>query len=335
MSNYYEVLGVNKNATQDEIKSAYRKLAREYHPDVNPDNPEAEEKFKTIGEAYGVLSDPDKRRQYDNPAPNIPFFDFGFPTNMGMGFQRQPQKPQNTNVNGYIGLKLSDCFKDVKIPCAVERIVGCHECKGAGGEGLKLCETCMGSGVAHYRQTTSNGEMIFSSPCGRCSGRGHSFEKPCSKCRGQKHINIHETLSVEVPRGSIGKTLRVKGKGNQQNIEMEPSDLHLRVVIDLNDQPDFKVDDSLNLHQSLEISVIDAILGFEKQVKFIDDSELVISIPEGTEIGDVITVPSRGLYRNSNERSDLYIHITNLKVPKNISEERKDYLRKFLEGEPK
>jgi molecular chaperone DnaJ len=319
MSNYYDVLGVAKDATPEEIKKAYRRLAKLKHPDVNPNDPSAEEEFKTIGTAYEVLSDPQKRAEYDNPSMN----------------QRQryyQPMTQNTDIYIQINIKPKDTFRDFKLDYEVNRKLGCKTCQGKGGEEQTLCDVCNGAGMIQQREVMGNQLTVYTTTCPKCKGQRFYFLKPCVECKGNKTIELKEKLAVDIPKGCIGKNLRIKGKGNQENLNFPPQHLYFSPRVDMSNISDFALDNSLNLHHSINISVIDAILGVKKKVLLLDDSEVIIDIPEGSELEDIIKIPNKGMFKNATDKTDLFVHISKLNVPKNISDNQKEYLRKFKEG---
>ena len=312
MLDYYAILGVNKTASQEEIKKAYRSLAKEKHPDVNP---ATGEEFKNITAAYSVLSDPTSRQEYDNPQ-----------------LAQQNARP-NTDILIRVSLRPQDTFKSTKITQTIQRSVCCSTCFGVGGEGNTLCDKCMGQGLVQSFVNQNGRLVITAQHCSQCFGRGQCFVNPCKTCRGQGGSTITEKLIIDIPLGSMGKKVRVASKGNQENLSKPPGDLYVQLQYDMSNCPNFKIDQNMNLHHSIDISVIDAILGAEKKVILLDGSEININIPEGTDLNDIITVKGKGMYKNAIDKSNLLIHVNQFNVPKNLTEGQKACLNAFKREE--
>ena len=316
---YYEVLGVSKNATDAEIKSAFRKLAKKYHPDVSKE-PDAEEKFKECQEAYAVLSDPQKRQQYDqfghaafaNGAGGASgfggfsgFTDFGDMSDIfddilgGFGFstrgssRRSANGPRRGNDVLYrMTIDFEDavfgCKKDIKLD--VEDT--CDECDGTGGFNSKTCPECRGSGTVTSEQRTMFGSFLSKTTCRNCSGTGTIFEKKCTKCHGSGHINKNKTITVTVPAGiDTENRLRVAGKGEAGTNGGKPGDLYIEFTVREHQLFD-RIEDDIYL--TLPLTITEAILGCKKDVPTLYGN-VSLNIPAGSQNADKLRIRGKGV----------------------------------------
>lgn len=353
---YYEVLGISRNATPDEIKKAYRALAKKYHPDVNPGNAEAEQKFKEINEAYGILSDPEKRSQYDAYG-HAAFeaggggggyshgggFDFGdifsdiFGGAFGGGFGGGSRRSSASNgpVSGSdISSHLFITFEEAAFGCKKEisfsRIENCSHCHGTGadgGSGVESCPTCRGRGRVVTQQRTVFGIMQTESECPTCHGRGKIIKNPCKNCSGKGMVRVKRTETVEVPAGiDEGQSFALRGKGNQGRNGGPAGDL----VIDVSVRPHAIFErEGKDLYCDVALSFVDVALGAEIKIPTLE-GEVDFTIPEGTQTGTIFTLKQRGIadvYRRG-PRGNLYVKV-NVETPKNLTKEQKEILQSF------
>lgn len=343
----YEVLGVSKNATEDEIKHAFRKKARKLHPDVNKE-PDAEEKFKEINEAYDVLSDKNKRAQYDRFG-TIPgaagggsgFVDmediFGgmgdiFSSFFGGG-AGGGGKVRREGRDMSIGLRVSleDIATGIKKEIVYDRLSPCDVCHGSGmGEGGKkvTCSECGGKGRVVTVQQTILGNMQSSATCTKCHGTGEIIENPCPECEGQGRVPDRQRVSVDIPAGiRDGQQLRVPRYGEAGMNGAEPGDLLVTVRISPNDTFQRDAD---NLHMQKRVSMIQATLGAEIEVDgILPDEKVAVRIPSGCQNDQTIRVRGCGMPRlRSDTRGDLYVHIT-VVIPKKLTDHQRELLEEL------
>ena len=365
---YYEVLGVNKNSTDDEIKKAYRKLARKYHPDLNPDDPKtAEAKMKEINEAYSVLGDKDKRAQYDQ---------FGHAAFSGGGYGGTYQSG-GINMNdifgnmGGGGFDMGDIFEqffggmggstrsrtrqkpgpergadlsyDLRITfeeaafgketfIKVPRLEKCDECDGTGakkGSTVDDCPDCHGTGMRQTTTRTPFGVIANSRPCERCHGTGQIIKNPCKHCHGEGRVKVEREIKVNIPKGvDAGQRLRVTGGGQAGLRGGESGDLY--VYINIKPHKIFKREGT-DVYCEIPISFVQAALGAKVEAPTID-GKVELTIPAGTQSGAVLTMRGKGIpYLRGNGRGDEFVRIKVL-TPKNLSERQKKLLREFEDG---
>jgi molecular chaperone DnaJ len=336
---YYEVLGVDKNASDAEIKSAFRKLAKKYHPDVSKE-PDAEEKFKEAQEAYAVLSDATKRSQYDqfghaafqNGSSGASGFDFGdfdfsdifgdlFGSSFGFGSRKSSNRAKRGSdslmrMNLTFDEAVFGCKKDIKLDINEN----CSECNGKGGHGEKTCPTCGGSGVETVEQRTMFGVFQSRTTCHTCGGSGHSFESKCSKCRGTGKIKENKTIEVKIPAGvNTGNRLRLAGKG-EAGINGGPNgDVYLEFIV--KEHPLFERDED-DIYLSLPITITEAVLGCKKDIPTLYGN-VKLTIPSGSSTNDKHRLKGKGIENvNNHIKGDMYV-ILNVIIPKKISKEQK------------
>ena len=352
---YYEVLGVDKNASEDEIKRAYKKLARKYHPDMNPGDKEAEEKFKEINEANEVLSDPEKKASYDQfgfagTDPNYGAgqgggfgggFDFGdlgdiFGSFFGGGFggaRANPNVPQRgeslrTSVNISFEEAAFGCEKEVSI----DRIEQCPDCRGSGcakGTTAEVCPDCRGSGVIQQRRQTPLGYMSTSAPCQRCGGKGKIIHQPCPKCGGKGMIRHRKTIKVSIPAGiDNGQTISLRAQGNAGKNGGPAGDL--LIVVSVRPHEIFRREGTSVLCEA-PITFTQAVLGAELEIPTID-GKVKYTIPEGTQSGTTFRLKGKGIPGlNGRGRGDQYVTVY-IETPRNLNREQKEALKKFSES---
>ena len=357
---YYEVLGVYKTATQDELKKAYRKLARKYHPDLNKDNPEAEEKFKECNEAYDVLSDEQKRAQYDQfghaafenggmgggPGGFGGFggaggfggggmediFDMFFGGQGGRGGGRSNAGPQRgADLRFDLEITFEEAAFGVEKEINLYRDEKCEHCHGEGaepGSKVETCPECHGSGYVRFTQNTMFGQMVNERPCSKCHGEGKIISEPCKKCRGTGTQKKNKKLKVKIPAGvDNGSRLRVAGEG-EAGLKGGPSgDLYVYLYVS---QHKFFDRDGTTVLCEVPISIVQATLGAEVEVPTLD-GKVTMRIPEGTQPGRVMRLKGKGIPSlRGGGRGDQLVRIK-VVVPTKINEKQKDVLRKFEE----
>lgn len=344
---YYEVLGVSRTCTIVEIKKAYRKLAREYHPDVNHDNPEAEDKFKEISEAYAVLSSDEKRDQYDrygfsrnlvNEADFSDIFsEFGFgdifSTFFGSGFggrRRARSRGSDLEVNTFIDFKESAFGIKKEISYEVDEL--CLDCNGSGaarGSEVDTCKQCGGTGQVRQTRQTFIGNVITTSTCDRCGGSGKIIKKPCSKCHGRGYRRVKNKIKVDIPGGiHDGDRMKVTGKGNSLGDGSINGDLY--ITIRVKKHPVFKREGD-DVLADLDVSFAQAALGLTVDAETLDGPEK-IKIKPGTQPETKIVLKSRGFVQlNGYRRGN---HIINVKVgiPKRLSRREKELLLEYAKS---
>ena len=350
---YYEVLGVNKNAGEEEIKKAYRRLAKQYHPDMNKDSPDAEEKFKEVNEAYSVLSDSDKRAKYDayghvgvdpsygGGAGFGGFSDFGFDVGDvfssffgGFGSQsaRRSGPRRGEDVSARVAISFEEAAFGVKKEVSFNRIENCETCHGAGtadGSAPTTCGKCHGTGQVRVQQRTVLGVMQTVAPCDACNGTGKIIKNPCKTCSGSGRVRRARKFEVSIPAG-IDDGQRVVGRG-QGNVGVQggPSgDLIVLVSV----RPHAVFDrEGVNLYCEVPVTFAEACLGASIRVPTLE-GETEFKIPEGTQTGTLFTLKNKGIVRvNTKNRGDLYFRVV-VEIPRNLSAAQKELLSRFADS---
>jgi molecular chaperone DnaJ len=319
MQSHYETLGISKSASLDEIKSAYRKLSKQFHPDVNKDDG-AEEKFKQINEAYSVLSDPAKKAEYDRPHAPAPNFN-------EYNFVRTQQF--NTPVNLRVTLTLEEVFQNITKIISYNRRVFCKECVGEGGKGNKnACRTCMGSGqVVH---TIQHGNFFFQQSmghCGDCVGKGWKFDIPCSVCQSQGIVVETFQDSLTVNKGEIFNAVFKPGWGNWENAKEPPA----KAIIEFGIAPHqiFEFDNQGNVHLKLNLDPVEIMCGTNKKVKFPNGEEKLINIPKLFNINEVILFQKDGIPKPNNDFGSFLITLV-YKNPDSLTEKQESVLKEYI-----
>ena len=350
---YYEVLGLSKGASEDEIKKAYRKLAKQYHPDMNPGDKVAEGKFKEVNEAYDVLSDPDKKGKYDqyghaafDPASGFGGGAGGFGGFDGFdisdifssffgggGSSRRPNGPvRGDDVRLRVTLSFEEAVFGCKKEVQYQRIQKCPDCNGSGaakGTSAKQCPDCGGRGQVNVQQRTPFGVMQTSKTCDRCRGTGKIIETPCKNCRGGGYVRASKKLEVSIPAGiDDGQGIALRGEGSDGRNGGPAGDL----TISVNVRPHaFFERDGYDIYCDVPVTFADAALGADLQVPTIDGNE-TLHIPEGTQTGTTFTLKNKGVQVvNSKSRGNMYITVV-VEVPKGLNGKQKDLLRQFNES---
>ncbi len=357
---YYEVLGVSKSASKDEIKSAFRKKAKQYHPDLNKDDPNAAEKFKEVQEAYSVLSDDDKRKMYDqyghagvSGGPGgggysnfggfgASDFDFGdifdsFFGGSGFGFgggSSSSRGSSRARRGSDVLMRMSLDFDEAVFGCNkkinVDVVEECGECDGKGGHGEEKCSTCHGSGTITTEQHTILGSFLSKSTCPDCGGTGKTFKRKCSNCKGTGKVRKNKNLTIAVPAGiNTGDRLRVSGKGNPGTNGGENGDLYLEFVVSEHDVYIRQEDD---IYVEVPLSLTDALLGCKKEIPTLYGN-VKINIAAGTNSGDKQRIRGKGVdNKYHGTKGDMYV-VFKVYTPKKLSREQKMLIDKLSKTE--
>jgi molecular chaperone DnaJ len=342
---YYEVLGVSRSASDQEIKSAYRKLAVKYHPDKNQGQSEAEEKFKEAAEAYSVLSDPQKRAHYDrfghtnggsssagfDPAIFSEFGDifgdlFGFGDVMGGG-RRRSAAQRGDDLRYNLELTFMEAAFGLKTKIKIPRLEVCDRCSGSGaapGAGSSPCPTCQGHGQIRYQQ----GFFSISRTCHHCQGKGTIIKNPCKECRGEGRVHRDRTLEIKIPAGvDNGQRMRLSGEGEAGVHGGPPGDLD--VVFFVKEHEIFERQQN-HIHCTIPISFTQAALGAEVTIPTLEGEEQ-LRIPEGTQSGKVFCLRGKGIASPTGKgRGDQFVHV-NVVTPTKLTREQRKLLEQFAE----
>lgn len=352
---YYEVLGVQKGASEDEIKKAYRKMAKQYHPDLHPGDKQAEASFKEVNEAYEVLSDSDKKARYDQFGhagvdPNFGAggaggyggwgggmdFDLGdiFSSFFGGGSQRaNPNAPRRgSDVGASVILSFEEAAFGCKKQVDVRVVETCRTCGGSGaakGTAVSTCPVCHGTGHEVRQQRTPFGVVQSQTVCSRCQGKGKIIETPCPDCRGGGQVRVSTKVGVNIPAGiDDGQVLTVRGKGNS-GLNGGPAG-NLEVQVSVRPHPIFERD-NYNLLCELPLTFAQLALGAEIEIPTLE-ARVPYTIKEGTQPGEIIRLRGKGIsYVNGRGKGDLIARIT-VEVPKSLSSKQKESLKAFEES---
>ncbi|MBX9805129.1 MAG: molecular chaperone DnaJ [Alphaproteobacteria bacterium] len=347
---YYELLGVSRSASADEMKKAYRKLAMQFHPDRNPDNKEAETKFKEISEAYEVLSDDQKRAAYDrfghqafdgagggggfHPGAGAGGFGFDFSdiidemfAGMGGGRRTAEANLRGSDIRYNAEITLEEAFNGTNPHVKYMTAASCDSCKGSGGEGGAtpiVCTSCQGRGKIRTQQ----GFFTIERPCHTCQGIGQTIEKPCKTCQGTGRVRREKELDVKIPAGvEDGTRIRVAAAGEAGVRGGEPGDLYVFVSI----KPHrFFQRNGPDIHCRIPIVMTTAALGGELEVPTIDGTRTKLKIPAGTQGGHQFRLRGKGMniFRRSGARGDMYVEVL-VETPMNLTKRQQELLREF------
>ena len=357
---YYEVLGLSKGADEASIKKAYRSLAKKYHPDMNPGDAEAEVKFKEVNEAYEVLSNPEKKSQYDQFGhaafdPSMGgaggyggfgggFSDFGdlgdlFGSFFGGGFgggssQRRNGPMRGEDISARIVVDFEEAVFGIKKDISYNRIQKCSDCDGSGAEKGTTAETCSACGGSGQRRVTQRiGGMTFqnTTTCDACRGKGKIIKKPCSTCRGTGYVKVTKKLSVNIPAGiDDGERIVLRGQGCDGRNGGPAGDLIITVSVRRHSVFER---DGYNIFCEVPVTVSEAVLGAEIDVPTLDEEKTVkYTIPEGTQHGTRFVLRQKGVpfVNNKDRRGDLYFTVL-VEIPKGLSEKQKEKMREFAD----
>lgn len=356
---YYEVLGVSKTATEDELKKAFRKLAKQYHPDANPDNKEeAEKKFKEINEAYETLSDPQKRKMYDQFGPDGPqgfgggstggyystgfdgFSDFGdigdiFSSFFGGGFGGRSRKNNNGPVQGAdvkstIDITFEESFLGVEKEIIVTRNETCTTCGGNGakpGTVIDKCTVCNGTGQVRQIQNTILGQMQTTRTCGTCGGTGKVIKQPCDVCKGRGKIRKQAKIKIKIPAGiDDGQTIVLRGEGEAGSRGGAKGDLYILIRVK---KHSIFTRNGNDVICTVPITFTQATLGANLEIPMVDGSKEKYQIPEGTQTGTKFTIRGKGFKTVNASSQGNFVFTVQVQVPKHLTKEQRDLLNEL------
>ncbi len=355
---YYEALGLQKGASDDEIKKAYRKMAKQYHPDLHPGDAEAEKMFKEVNEAYEVLSDPDKKARYDQYGhagvdPNMGAGGFGggfgggfsadfgdlgdiFSSFFGGGSSSNARRNGPTrgeDLEAQITISFEEAVFGCKKEVTYNRIEKCSDCKGSGaaaGSSPETCPQCNGQGQIRVTQQTFMGVMQTTKACPNCRGTGKIIKNPCSNCRGTGMVRLRKKLEVTIPAGiDDGQQIRLNGQGSEGRNGGPAGNLYITVHV----RPHaFFERDGINVYCDVPITFTEAALGAEIDVPLLDGSTTRYKIPAGTQTDTRFTLRGKGIRQVNGRGTGDLIFCTVVETPKNLTNEQKELLRKFEES---
>ncbi len=348
MRDYYQVLGVPRDASAEDIKKRFRQLARETHPDANPDDPTAEERFREIAEAYEVLSDPERRARYDRGevfasgdlfsqfgglddilqqffGSTFGGFDFGFG-----GGGRRPRRGSDVTVS--LELTLEEAAFGVRREVTFRAPTRCEHCGGSGAEpgtAPVTCATCRGRGRVQVARNTLLGQMMTVAACAACGGTGRRIDTPCSRCRGEGRVMGERSVSVVVPEGvEDGTRLRLNGRGGAGPAGSPPGDAYVELRV----LPDARFERTGDdLHHRVTIGVAEATFGTRVEVPLLEGGAETLDLPPGTQPETVVRIPRRGVPRLQRRgRGDLLVHV-GVEIPTDLGSDEEEALRRFAE----
>jgi molecular chaperone DnaJ len=342
MADVYETLGVSRDATADEIKKAYRKIARELHPDVNPD-PSVQDKFKEVTAAYEILSDPQKRQQYDMGGQGFGGFGGGqgfggfsdiMDAFFGGGGNRGPRARMRQGQDALIRVQVTlaeACFGTDR-ELTIESAVVCPTCTGSGctnGTSPSMCQVCKGRGETQQIQKSFLGQVMTSRACATCSGFGTVIQDPCRECAGEGRVRARQTIPVKIPAGvETGNRMQLAGRGEVGAGGGPAGDLYVEII---EEEHEFLIRDGDTLHMEVEISFAAASLGTKITVDTLD-GQSEIAIKAGTQTGSTVALKGHGMTRlRSASRGDLIVHIV-VTTPTKLTREQEKILKEFAKS---
>lgn len=347
MNDYYQILGINRNASKEEIKKAYRKLAHKYHPDKGGD----ESKFKEVNEAYQILSDEDKKSQYDKFGED---FEEGQPGFSSEGFggaefdlsdlgeifgdlfdlkaRRKKDLKRGKDIRVDIEIPLEVTLKGETRKISLYKMNTCSRCQGKGAESgspINECFSCRGQGEVQQIKKTFLGSIAHWISCPECNGEGQKPEKPCNVCKGEGRIKGEESFDIFIPAGvDSNQFIKISGKGEAGKKEGKPGDLYVRIFV--KEHPIFKRKED-DLYIQFPISFSRAVLGDEIEISTLDSKKILLKIPAGTESGKVFRISGKGIpHFSSFGKGNLYVELI-IKTPKKLTKKQKELLEKLKE----
>ena len=360
---YYEVLGLKKGATEQEIKSAYRKKAKELHPDINKDDPKAEEKFKEVQEAYSVLGDENKKKMYDQfghagvsgngPSAGYPGggtytnfdpSDFGFGDifdsifgGMGGGFSpfggggRSSNRAQRgSDILMHLDLDFDEAIYGCEKKFDLDVVEDCPECHGNGGFEKEECSTCHGTGTVTRQQNTILGSFMSKTTCPDCKGKGYTYKRRCTECNGKGKVKVNKKITINIPEGiNTGDRQRLSGKGNPGTNGGENGDLYIEFVV--KKHKFFERDDN-DIYIEVPLTLTESILGCKKDIPTLYGN-VKINVPAGTNSGDTQRIKGKGVdnkYRHI--KGDMYL-VFKVYIPDRLTREQKDLIERLSNTE--
>ncbi len=332
---YYKILGVNRNASPEEIKKAYRKLALQYHPDKTGGDPASETKFKEIAEAYEVLGNPDKKSKFDNPNP---FSSFGggfnpfdaFSGFRGSNFYEREVIRKGKNINARIEITLEEILTGTVKNANVYRKLQCSDCMGTGAENgeMDTCHVCNGLGIKRKLVNSNFGQVAIDETCYACSGVGKLPKSFCKPCQGSGVVKKPDVFEINIPKGSVsGVSLKVPGKGDLDKAPSDPGDL----IVSISEiKHYFYRRDGINLICDVDLTFPESCLGKEIRIpNLVTGGDYKISIPAGTSPGKIFRIPGKGVPEFGSEfRGDILVKI-GIKVPTALTEEQRQYIEQY------
>jgi len=344
VSDYYEVLGVAREATPDEIKRAFRQLARDTHPDANPGDPAAEARFREVAEAYEVLSDPQRKERYDRGEvfgggdlfsqfgglDDIlqQFFGGGFG---GFGGRRSGPR-RGPDIGASVTLTLEEAAIGISREIDFRAPGTCDRCSGSGsepGHDPVTCPTCRGAGSVQVARDSFLGRIMTVVPCSQCAGKGRIIEHPCTKCEGDGFVTVDRSVTVDVPGGvEDGMRLRLSGKGGAGERGAPPGDVYVEVAVETDPRYE-RV--GAELHHRVEIGISEAVFGTTVEVPIVDGDSETIDLPAGTQPETVYRLAKKGMPRVKRRgRGDMFVHI-GVAIPTDLTDDQEDVLRSYAE----
>lgn len=354
--NYYDILEISKEASDEEIKKAYRKLAMKYHPDRNQGNKEAEEKFKDINEAYQILSDPQKKAQYDQfgttdfsgfggPSGGAGGFDFDF-SGMGgfedifdsffggfsSGRQRRNGPERGADLEYTVNLTFNEAVFGVEKEISISKNEKCETCSGTGakpGTSSKTCDKCGGTGQVRNQRNTPLGSFVTTGTCDKCGGTGNVIDSPCSTCHGKGTVRKNKKIKINIPAGvDTGNVLPLRGQGQPGKNGGPNGDLYINIRVTPHQM---FIRKGFDIYIDEHISFGKAVLGIELKVPTID-GDVKYKVPAGTQPGTVFRLKGKGVQKvNGHGRGDQYVKLI-IDVPKSINDKEKEALIAFMEA---
>jgi molecular chaperone DnaJ len=346
MKDYYQILGVSRDATPEEIKKAFRQLARDTHPDANPDDPEAERRFREIAEAYEVLSDPQRKAGYDRGEVYgsgdlfsqfggldeilQQFFGGGFGGFGGGGRRAGPRR--GTDIGSTVSLTLADAAVGASREIEFRAPGTCDRCNGVGaepGHDPVTCSTCRGTGSVQVARDSFLGRIMTVAPCVQCAGKGQTIDHPCTKCEGGGLVTVDRSVTVDIPAGvEDGIRLRLSGRGGAGERGAPSGDVYVEIGIE-SDERFERIDDEL--HHRVEIGISEAVFGVTVEVPIIDGGAESIDLPAGTQPETVYRLAKKGMPRlRRRGRGEMFVHI-GVTIPTDLTEDQEETLRAYAE----